>query len=196
MTLQEFKDDVTTWGDLYSFCNDYGFYGYVDDLVFDDDLDENICDDMNDATHHMRWTEIRSWLNDISEGYDCYRRNGGLDYVGLDDNDLEDIKDDIIENADEDFWDEEDDEDEPDFDLDAIETDELHGTAVAMTDELESRRQEIDAVRHALEEEHRQFIMRLQQEEKRKAEEQEQYEIERKNLFMDFMSDAMFIRED
>lgn len=127
MTLQEFQEDITSWYDLVDFCSDNYLTEYVEDLVSHDDIDSYIDDDISEAVRCMNWREIREYLEDINTSYPYFRRNGMLDYDGLGDYDFDRLKESIIEDVDDDFWDEVEDEEAieeeaPEFDIDEVDT--------------------------------------------------------------------------
>ena len=104
MTREEFLENTTDFDELVYFCNEYGYYEYVEDIMdsesFDNWLDEKFADDLS----HYSWREIRDEMNDVPEGYDWYRIYDG--YYGLTDDDFSEILQEVLERCDDDeFWD-------------------------------------------------------------------------------------------
>lgn len=113
MTREEFLDEVTTWGALLSFCDEYGC-GICEDIIDDDYRDDEIDNDIVEAIRDDRWYELKEYLNNIPTGYDYYLRNGMFSYEGMDDSDFDGYRNDVLEWADnEGVWD----EDEEDYDV-------------------------------------------------------------------------------
>lgn len=114
MTRAEFIENIQDWWELIEFCDDEGC-SICEDIYDDDAKDEYINGDLVDMARNADgWRDLLQKLNDIESGYDYYRLDGYGDFVGVDDDDFQDYKDDVIEWCDNnDIWDdEEDDEDE------------------------------------------------------------------------------------
>lgn len=113
MTRAEFVESVTTFYDLVNMDSEYSC-GICDDLVLGDDLADAINEDFR--YNDYDWIDIRNWLNDIEEGYECYKRNGSFEYEYLTEGDFEDYKEELLRYmCDEEYIDydeEEDDEDD------------------------------------------------------------------------------------
>lgn len=110
MTRSEFIDNITEWYELKDFCNDFDC-DVCEDIYDDDDYDDYVEDDVRDAVGECSWREIRDLLCDLPSGYDYYRRNGNLDYDGMDNDDFEEYKEQALEWGDDyGVWDEEDEE--------------------------------------------------------------------------------------
>lgn len=99
MTRTEFLEDVTTFGELFDFCDEHGLYSYTEDLLYCEDLDESVDNDLSEYVRDEGWQNVRDALDDISTGYDWYRKRGLLYYEGLDDYDFDRMKDEVYENA-------------------------------------------------------------------------------------------------
>lgn len=124
MTRQEFIDEVNSFGDLIDFCNDNDCYE-CENVYYQDSFDDYINDCLSDWARNDGWRDLRDRLNDIPTGYDWYDIEN---LCGLDDDDFDDYKDDVLSWADDhDVWDEPDDDDEvvdDDFEIgEAIEDD-------------------------------------------------------------------------
>jgi len=114
MTRQEFIDDVTCWGELIDFCNDEGC-DYLDNIYDEDARDDYINEyQLEDWARNNTWRNLYSLLEDLAVDYDYYRIDEYGDWVGLDDYDLDDYKDDVLRWADDrGIFDEEDEEEDP-----------------------------------------------------------------------------------
>ena len=115
MTRREFINDVQYWSDLLDFCSDEGC-DYCEDVYSSDQWNDWIDDNMYDWARNNGWREILRILQDYDEltGYDYYRKDEYGDWYGLDDNDFESYKNDVLEYMDDnDYWDEEEEEKPP-----------------------------------------------------------------------------------
>ncbi len=114
MTRDYFIEEVTTWSELLEFCGEEGCYT-CEDIIYSDDLDELLCNDISEAIRHDTWTEIRDALDSIETGYDFYVIRGTFNYEGADD-DFDYYKDEVLEWGDyNDKWDEPEDEEDAVF---------------------------------------------------------------------------------
>ena len=105
MTRQEFIDNVEYWYELIDFCNDIEC-DICENIISGDNLEENIREDFNDFGSEYPWTDIRSWLNDIVDGYDYYVRQGSFEYEHLRGDDFAAYKDEVLDYMDRnDLWD-------------------------------------------------------------------------------------------
>lgn len=110
MTREEFIEIVDCFCELISMDQEYGI-GVCDELVLGEDLDEAISNDFRYTDYG--WVDIRSWLNDIEEGYECYKRTGSFEYEYLTDSDFEDYKDELLRSMiDDGYIDDDEDEDD------------------------------------------------------------------------------------
>lgn len=122
MTASEFRDNVTSMGDLEEFLNDNND-DYLDQLgiAWYDGLGEAIDDDINDYVRYSDygWETLRDYLNDV-ENMDCgegwYRKDGSFEYQYLDYEDVDNIINEVYERYVDNGWfdEEDDDEDEED----------------------------------------------------------------------------------
>lgn len=96
MTRNEFIDNITEWYELKDFCNDFDC-DVCEDIYDDDDYDDIVEEDIRDAIADYGWRDIRDFLGNLPSGYYYYRRNSAFDYDGLDDDDFEDYKADVLE---------------------------------------------------------------------------------------------------
>ena len=110
MTRQEWIDEITDIGELVYWCRDNGeAEEIVEDLIDDDILEEYISDDIRNCDYG--WMTLRDCLDGIDTGYYWYRVDGAFDYVGLDRDDFEDYKQQVLDELDsEGYFDPEEDE--------------------------------------------------------------------------------------
>lgn len=110
MTRQEFIDDVQDFDQLMSFANDvwYNFEDVYYSQSYDDQIYEEIQNDDN------CWQDIRDWLANLPDGYKFYTQNAYGEWCGHDAEDIEDLKEELLDWADDrgDVFDDEEDEDE------------------------------------------------------------------------------------
>lgn len=112
MTLRDFDEDVTYFYELRDFCTDIGC-NYLDEYF--DDLDREVNDDLYEWIRgaDYDWEDVYSALGSVSTGYDFYRKDGMLDYVGCNNIDFETLKADVREWAiDNGYFDDDEDDDE------------------------------------------------------------------------------------
>lgn len=113
MTLREFDEDITLFYELKDFC-ERNECSYLDEYF--DDLDAEVNSELYEWIRYndCDWEDVRDSLSSIATGYDFYRRDGSLDYMGCDAEDFDTLKNDVrdwaIEN--EIFDDDEDDNEE------------------------------------------------------------------------------------
>lgn len=112
MTRAEFYENVTTWWDLKDFCFDENC-DICNDIYDEEGRDDYINECLIGWARNDSWTELLSRLEDIPTGYDYYRYDDYGDWVGLDDGDFNEIRDEVAEWMDDNgYWD--DDEEEAD----------------------------------------------------------------------------------
>lgn len=113
MTRAEFIENVTTWDELLDFCNRNDI-SVCEDVMSDSEKDEWIEDNLYDYVSHNSWQIVRDMLNEISDGYDYYLHNGGLEFTVLDDYaDFDAYKEDVLNDGDiYEIWDEDQDDEE------------------------------------------------------------------------------------
>lgn len=114
MTRNEFLNDVTTWQELVDFCSDVDC-DILCDFVFDDEYNDAIEEDLSNALRDdYSWRSIRDMLYDLPEDYNQYMHDDILEFRGLDDDDFDDYKEDVLDWCDDrDVWDDEEDEESP-----------------------------------------------------------------------------------
>lgn len=96
MTLNEWWDTINDFNDLISWCRDNEmFEEEVENIIDDDSYDDYVNEDI--SNYYYGWRDLRDALDGLPCGYDWYRVDGMFDYVGLDDSDFEDIKQDICD---------------------------------------------------------------------------------------------------
>lgn len=69
MTIEEFNNEVGSLEDMKSFCKDYGYEDYWDDLdlIYTDDLDGEIEERVRDILRYDSWKEAYSFLGEIDD---------------------------------------------------------------------------------------------------------------------------------
>lgn len=122
MTRQQFIDEVNDWWELIDFCNDEGC-SYCDDVYSEESRDDYINEELVDMARDAdSWSSLLDTLNDITTGYDYYRRTDYGDWEGLGDYEFSDYKDDVLEWGDNnDIWEEDEEEPLPEDDADDVE---------------------------------------------------------------------------
>ena len=96
MTQSEWWNTIDDFNDLISWCRDNEmFEEEVENIIGDDSYDEYVNEDI--SNYYYGWRDLRDALDGLPYGYDWYRVDGMFDYVGLDDSDFEDIKQDICD---------------------------------------------------------------------------------------------------
>lgn len=116
MTRNEFLENVTWWGDLKEFCSDEGC-DICDDIYDEEDRDEYINECLVDWARNDTWQELFDRLRDIPDGYDYYRDDEYNGWVGADDSDFDQYKDDVLDWADDhEVWDDDEDEEDDEWD--------------------------------------------------------------------------------
>lgn len=116
MTRQEFLDDVCSFDELRDFCYDNDCT-ICDDIYDDDSKDDYINERLSDmADDADSWQSLYRTLEDIPTGYDYYRLDDYGDFNGLDDDDFEDYKNDVLEWMDNrEYWEEDEDPEEEEY---------------------------------------------------------------------------------
>ena len=119
MRRQEFIDDVCDTGELISFCYNHGYDYYVEDIYCDETRNELIDNEISEWGG--TWWELRGYLYDLADrgDYDYWRRDDyDGSWVGIDEDEFESMKSDVLENLDNDgFFDDDDEDDEEDDDI-------------------------------------------------------------------------------
>lgn len=112
MTRSEFIEDITSWGELLEFCSEEDC-DVCENIHDDSELDTIMNDYIAEYAREYDWYALRDYLREIPTGYSFYRENGMFDWDGLDDDDFDDYKDDVLRWADNnDVFEEEDEEGE------------------------------------------------------------------------------------
>lgn len=110
MTRVEFFENVTSWWELKDFCSDEQC-DICDDIYDEEGRDDYINDCLMNWARNDSWTELLSRLEDIPTGYDYYRYDDYGDWVGLDDGDFDEIRDEVAEWMDDNgYWDNDEEE--------------------------------------------------------------------------------------
>ena len=112
MRREEFINDIVDWGDLVNFCCEQGYDNYVENIYGDYALDDALDEFFSDMISERRWYDVKEAMDDIPQGYDWYYFDYS-DCYPVDDYELNETKDRLLEELDEDgFFDDEDDEEE------------------------------------------------------------------------------------
>ena len=108
MRRQDFIDNINTFDDLLSFCDNNGYEQFFEDYVDEDYADECLNEMFVDVIREFGWSEARDQMNNQDTGYTWYRRDAWGDLVGCDDDDFESLKDEVLDYVDDDeAWDDE-----------------------------------------------------------------------------------------
>jgi len=88
MTRTEFREEINSWDELITFCNDAGLNAcedVYDDGAYDDMVEEDISE------RDWGWERLRDCLSDLPESRwnEFYYRDGWLDYRVLDEDDFD-----------------------------------------------------------------------------------------------------------
>ena len=69
MTIEEFNNEVGNLEDMKSFCKDYGYEDYWDDLnlIHTDDLDDEIEERVRDILRYDSWKDAYSFLGQVDD---------------------------------------------------------------------------------------------------------------------------------
>lgn len=125
MTRQEFIDKVNDFDQLMEFAGDvgYDYENVYDSQQYDDRIYDDIHNDDN------CWQEVRDWIADLPDGYEFYTQDAWGEWFGHDASDIDDLKQELLEWADDqsDVFDEEDDgsEEEEDAEMEDDQSDEF-----------------------------------------------------------------------
>lgn len=113
MTRQEFIDDVTSWSELIEFCSDEGL-DCCNDVYDDESYNDEIDSELSARAHDDSWQDVRDWLRRLPDGYGYYIKDDYGGWYTADDDDFDSRKDEVIECMDDGgYWDEYDEEEEP-----------------------------------------------------------------------------------
>lgn len=63
MTLTEFRENITTWGELIDFCYQENLYDCIDDIYSFDSFEESVWNDIHDWEDSV--DDLRRWLDDL-----------------------------------------------------------------------------------------------------------------------------------
>ena len=120
MTRDEFLEQVDCWDALLEFDRENGF-GYFDGIISNEEMYDRVEQQVSEAVGELPWTDIRDYLNGISDAYSFYRDcsdDEWFGFYGVDDefdSSLEEFVDYMDDNG---YWDDPDEaeevhEDEP-----------------------------------------------------------------------------------
>lgn len=119
MTRGQFLEQVDCWDALLEFDRENGF-GFFDGIITNDEMSERVDEQISEALANLSWTEIRDYLNGISDMNSFYRdvsEDEWFGFYGVDD-EFDTSMDEFVDWMDDNgYWDaEEDDEHESDDD--------------------------------------------------------------------------------
>lgn len=103
MTRRELEE-MNTFRELIDAANELDCPEFVEDLYFEDDFNSIVEERASDILSYENWRACRDFFNDLpSDGYDIYYDDGYGEWRGYDNDDyfLDEIKDSIIEYAEE-----------------------------------------------------------------------------------------------
>lgn len=115
MTRQEFLENVTTFVELKDFCYDQDC-DLLDDVYDGESMDEDINECLAEWARNDTWRELYDRLENIPSGYDWYCNDDYNGWIGLDDYDFDQRKQDVLNWMDDNGYWEEDEDDEDDGD--------------------------------------------------------------------------------
>lgn len=113
MTRQEFIENCNDVWELKNFAYEQGLYALEDlEDVYDvDDIGGILDSAIPEYLQYNSWGDLREALNEIYNMDGYVKWNGGLSFDEFDENDIQELKDRIIEEMDDDCaWDDEEDE--------------------------------------------------------------------------------------
>lgn len=98
MTRQEFIDDVLDFQQLVDFASEFGYE--FDDAYSEESYDDVINDELTE--NDQGWQDVKDWLNSLPDGYDFYIRDRWGDWEGRSSDDIDDLKEEFLNWADDD----------------------------------------------------------------------------------------------
>lgn len=107
MTRQDFINDIECWYELIDFCNDNGCYE-CEDIYDSEQRDDFLNEEIENIARNETWREMLETLQGFADesGYDYYRKDDYGDFVGLDDDDFDAYKSEVLDWGDRyDIWD-------------------------------------------------------------------------------------------
>ena len=108
MTRQEFIGEVENIDQLLSVAADFGYE--FDEVYSEDQYDDEINEQLDNDDGS--WKDIRDWLYNLPDGYDFYIHDRWGDWEGRNCDDIDDLKEQFLNWADDegDVFDEDDEE--------------------------------------------------------------------------------------
>lgn len=107
MTRQDFINDIDLWHELIDFCNDNGCYE-CEDIYDSEQRDDFLNEEVENIARNETWREMLETLQGFADGsgYDYYIKDNYGDFVGLDDDDFDAYKSEVLDWGDRyDIWD-------------------------------------------------------------------------------------------
>lgn len=120
MTRDDFINDVSTFDELMSFCQEADL-GFCDEFYSPGNYNDKVEVMIEEWMEEYTWRELRDVLESLPTGYDVYVEDGWASFIGYDSTDerFYEVKDEVLEWCDDnDFWDVEDEEENDVFDFD------------------------------------------------------------------------------
>ena len=163
MTRTEFLEDVNSWWELIEFCSNEGC-DTCEDIYSEDSRDEYINEQLMAWAREDTWQELYSRLENIPTGYDYYRDDGYGEWVGMDDGDFDEYKDDVLEWMDNHgYWDEEDDDEDVDIFAEELEREKAEAEEAPVEEEAFSIGELMDMCSIALVSIQKENVLRTQE---------------------------------
>ncbi len=106
MNRQEFVDDVIGWIDLLDFCYEKDIR-VCDHIYSEESFDDYVNGELGERARDENWEDVRSWLNELPNGYDYYIKDDYDDWFPADDGEFVSLKEEVLDYMDgNDLWDE------------------------------------------------------------------------------------------
>lgn len=107
MTRQDFINDIECWYELIDFCNEEGCYE-CEDIYDSEQRDDFLNEEVENIARNETWRGMLETLQGFADGsgYDYYIKDNYGDFVGLDDDDFDAYKSEVLDWGDRyDIWD-------------------------------------------------------------------------------------------
>lgn len=104
MSKREFLEDHPYVSNLLDYAYEHDVYAVTEDLIYEEDIDSHIEDQIREFLNNDSWSRLSSYLDDISTGYSVYWiGDGWFDYRGIDEDDYDEILQMIVDDLGEDY---------------------------------------------------------------------------------------------
>lgn len=88
MTKEEFREQVSSWSEMFAWCQENGFEDIVENWIWGGDLNEFVEEDLKynieEILRNEWWYQVADRLSCLDRHYDVYYRNGFADYEPID----------------------------------------------------------------------------------------------------------------